>query len=308
VRAAVVSRHGLPDVIELREDWPEPDAPGPGEVLIAVEASGLNPSDTKIRSGGGASGQISLPYVPGREAAGRVLQAGEGASRFQPGEEVFAFFGWHARPGGHAQRLVVAAEALARRPPGIALHEAAGLPLAGLTAQQGLEALAPPAGARVLVTSGSGGVGHLAVQLAVAAGYEVVATTGPDNLEFVRGLGASVVLDYRDPGAPGPIQGIGYVLDSVGPANIAQWQAHLGPGARLAAVAGVPAQCRQDIHVSRIRCQADGERLAHLAGLMAEGRLAVTVQEVFPLSRLAQAHRLLEGGHVRGKLVIDVTA
>lgn len=308
MRAGVVPEHGPAEVIEIRSDWPEPDPPGPGEVLVAVEAAGLNPSDTKIRAAGGSAraAGVTLPYVAGREAAGRVLEVGEGVSGLGPGDAVFAFFGWGARPGGHAEQLVVDAAALARRPDGVELTESAGLPLAGLTSLQALEALDPPPGARILVTSGSGGVGHLAVQVAVARGLEVVATTGASNANFVRGLGAAEVIDYRHPDAALAARGIGFLLDSVGGGNIDLFQDHLAAGARVAAVAGVPAETRNGVTVTPVRCRADGQQLSYLAGLMAEEKLTVTVQEVFPLERLADAHRLLEGRHVRGKLVITV--
>lgn len=273
---------------------------------MAVQAAGLNPSDTKIRAGGGRLGGVELPYVSGREAAGRVIEVGPGVESLGQGQEVFAFFGWGARPGGHAERLVVPASALALRPPGVAVTAAAGLPLAGLTAMQGLEALDARAGERVLVTSGSGGVGHLGVQIAVALGLEVIATSGPANLDFVRGLGASEVLDYRDPNHPGRIRDIRCALDSVGGQNIESYLDCLSAGARVAAVAGVPSEVPNGITVIPIRCEASSERLTRLAQLMTEQRLAVTVQQAFPLEHVAEAHRLLEGGHVRGKLVVAI--
>ena len=304
MRAAVVPRHGPAEVIEVRDDWPEPDPPGPGEALVAVRAAGLNPSDVKIRAGGGRPDGVELPYVSGREAAGRVVEVGQGVDWPKPGQEVFAFFGWGARPGGHAERLVVAASSLALAPTGVPVNEAAGLPLVGLTALQGLEALGAEAGERVLVTSGAGGVGHLGVQIAVALGLEVVATSGPANLDFVRGLGAAEVLDYRDEEHRRRLRGISYVLDSVGAANIESYLGCLARGARVAAVAGVPSEVPEGITVTPIRCEASSARLARLSQLMTDGRLSVTVQQAFPLEQAAEAHRLLEGGHVRGKLVI----
>jgi NADPH:quinone reductase-like Zn-dependent oxidoreductase len=276
-------------------------------VLVAVEAAGLNPSDTKIRAGGRPPDGRDFPYVAGREMAGRVLEVGPGVDGFAPGDRVFAFIGWDGRPGGHVERTVVPASALARQPAGIGGLEAAGLPLAGLTAWQALLALNPTPGARVLVTSGSGGVGHLGVQIAVARGFEVVATAGPGNLDFVRGLGATEVLDYRDAASDPGAAGIAFLLDSVGPANIARYQEHLAPGASVAAVAGLPAELRAGLAATAIRCRADGAQLADLSALLGRGALSVTVQEVFPLERVADAHRRLEAGHVRGKLVIDLT-
>ena len=171
MRAAVVPRHGPAEVIEVRDDWPEPDPPGPGEVLVAVQAAGINPSDTKIRAGGGRQGGVEFPYVSGREAAGQVVEVGPGVDALEPGQEVFAFFGWGARPGGHTERLVVAASALALRPPGTPLNEAAGLPLAGLTALQGLEALGAKAGER--------GVGDLRLRWGRASGRADCRRAGP---------------------------------------------------------------------------------------------------------------------------------
>lgn len=305
MRAAVVPRHGPPEVIEVRDDWPDPGPPGPGEVMVRVLAAGLNPSDTKIRAGRGP-GASPTPYVSGREAAGLVLATGPEVTGLEPGDEVFAFFGWDADPGGHAERLVTSASGMARRPSGIPLETAAGLPLAGLTALQALETLEAPPGERVLVTSGSGGVGHLAVQLACLLGFEVVATTGPTNLDFVSGLGARTVLDYHDPDSLHMASGIGYMVDSVGGENIAAYQDVLADRAVVSAVAGTPPSVRAGLQVRPIRCRADGEALGRLSRWAEQGDLTVTVQETFPLPRVVEAHRLLEAGHVRGKLVIVV--
>ena len=308
MRAAVVPCHGPAEVIEIRNDWPEPGPPGEGEVLMAVQAAGLNPSDTKIRARGGLGGPGSKepPYVAGREAAGTIVECGPGVTAPRPEEDVFAFFGWFARPGGHAEHLVVPASMVAPRPSGVPVLEAAAVPLAGLTALQALQVLEVPAGERLLVTAGAGGVGHFAVQLAARQGLEVVATAGPANHDFVLGLGASEVIDYHAATAVARLAGIGYMLDAVGADNIAAYQEVLAGGARVVAVAGLPANVRADITATAIRCRPSDEDLGQLAGLLAEGHLSATVQEVFPLARAADAHVLLEGGHVRGKLVIQI--
>ena len=310
MRAAVVPRHGPAQVIEIRDDWPDPGEPGEGEVLLAVEAAGLNPSDTKIRARGGAglSGSKEPPYVAGREAAGSVIACGSGIEGLRPGDAVFAFFGWFARPGGHAERVVVPASMVARRPVSVPVVEAAALPLAGLTAFQALRMLDVPAGQRLLITAGAGGVGHFAVQLAASRGLEVVATAGPANHEFVRNLGASDVIDYHLADTTSRISGIGHMLDAVGGHNIAAYQDALPKGARVVAVAGLPTSLRTDIAATAMRCQPSGEDLTELAPLLADGQLSATVQEVFPLAQAAEAHQLLEGGHVRGKLVITMTS
>ncbi len=308
MRAAVVPHNGPAQVIEVRDDWPEPGPPAEGEVLIAVEAAGLNPSDTKIRARGGIGtpGSKEPPYVAGREAAGAIVACGPGVQGLAPGDTVFAFFGWFSRPGGHAEQLIVPASMVAHRPGLVPVIEAAALPLAGLTAFQGLRVLEVPEGERLLVTAGAGGVGHFAVQLGARQGLEVVATAGPDNHEFVRSLGASEVIDYHAADAAARLAGIGYVLDAVGGDNIDAYQEVLAEGARIVAVAGLPSKIRDDLTATAIRCQPSGEDLSELAALLEAGQLSPTVQEVFPLGRAADAHVLLEGGHVRGKLVIEI--
>src|SRR4051794_31364156 len=226
MRAAVVTAHGPAQVIEIRDDWPEPGRPGEGEVLVAVAAAGLNPSDAKIRARGGLGvpGGKEPPYVAGREAAGTIVECGPRVQGLETGDAVFAFFGWFSRPGGHAEQLVVPASMVARRPVTAPLYEAAAVPLAGLTAFQGIRLLDVPAGERLLVTAAAGGVGHFAVQLGAHRGLEVVATAGPANHDFVRSLGASEVIDYHAPDATKRVAGISYVLDAVGGDNIGGYQ------------------------------------------------------------------------------------
>ena len=131
MRAAVVPQNGPAQVIEVRDDWPDPGPPGEGEVLIAAEAAGLNPSDTKIRARGGirhTRQRGAAEYVAGREAAGAILACGPGVEGMASGDAVFAFFGWFSRPGGHAEQLVVPASMVAHRPGGVPVIEATAVP------------------------------------------------------------------------------------------------------------------------------------------------------------------------------------
>ena len=139
-------------------------------------------------------------------------------------------------------------------------------------------------------------------------GLEVVATAGPANREFVLGLGASEVIDYHAPDAASRLAGISYLLDAVGGDNIGAYQDVLAEGARVVAVAGLPSAVRDDVTVTATRCQPSAEDLDELGRLLAEGALLATVQQVFPLAQAVDAHVLLEGGHVRGKLVIQISA
>ncbi len=271
-----------------------------------MEAAGLNPSDTKLRAGG-APPEL-LPYVAGREAAGRIVATAADVDALADGDPVFAFFGWHARPGGHADRVLIPASMVAPRPAHVPVVEAAAVPLAGLTALQALRLLGVPAGGRVVITGGSGGVGSFAVQLAARAGLEIVATTGPTNQDFVASMGATRTVDYHDPRSEAIFDAATHVLDLVGPAGIDRYQSRLAPGARLISVAGLPPQLRPDLRAQAMRAQPSGADLTHLADLLAAGQLDVEVAETFPLEQAVPAHRLLETGHTRGKIVIDVRA
>jgi NADPH2:quinone reductase len=308
MRAVTVPRAGTPDVLVLA-DWPRPDPPGPGEVLMRVEAAGLNPSDCKIRGGRATLvGERAYPYVAGREAAGTVEAVGPEVRGFAPGDPVFAFFGWFARPGGHTERVAVPAGMVARRPAGVPVTEAAAVPLAGLTAWQALDRLEVPAGGTVVVLGASGGVGCLAVQLAAERGLDVVATAGPANHDFVRGLGARHVVDYHRPrhaeelrdAAGGAVR---HLLDLVGPHAAAPLLPVLAADARLVGILQLGEGLPPGLSAEAIVARPDGAELAQLAARLEDGRLRATVQEVFPLERARDAHVLLETGHVRGKLV-----
>jgi NADPH:quinone reductase-like Zn-dependent oxidoreductase len=302
----VVPRLGPAEVIEVREDWPVPGPPGPGEVLVVVEASGLNPSDLKNRAGGAPAEKI--PYVPGREAAGRVLAVGPDVDSAAEGDAVFAFFGWFSRPGGHAEQVIIPASMVSRRPEDIPVTTSAAVPLAGLTAFQALRLLDAPAGATVAITGGAGGVGCFAVQLAAAAGLRVVATASPHNHAFVRQLGAAVVIDYHDPEAPAALESVTYLLDLVGPGVVEAYQDHLAAEARIVSVVALPGPLRRGLQAQHLRAQPGAADLDQLAARLKAGTLRVEVQQIFPLADVVAAHRLLEGGHVRGKLVIDLGA
>jgi NADPH2:quinone reductase len=305
MRAAVVGEFGPPEVVRIRTDWPLPGSPGPGEVLIEVEAAGLNPSDLKNRAGGAPPDK--LPYVAGREAAGRVLAIGEDIDDLAVGDDVFAFFGWFSRPGGHAEQVIIPAAMVSRRPPGPVIPLAA-VPLAGLTAFQALRVLGAPAGATVAITGGAGGVGCFAVQLAAAAGLRVLTTASPDNHAFLRGLGAAEAVDYHDPDAPDALEGVTHLLDLVGPAVVDAYQDRLAPDARIVSVVAVPDRLRPGLWAEHIRAEPGSVDLDQLADRLASGTLRAVVAGTFPLDDIVAAHRLLEGGHVRGKLVIDLRA
>jgi NADPH2:quinone reductase len=271
---------------------------------MAVEAAGLNPSDLKNRAG--AAPPEKLPYVAGREAAGRVVAVGNDVEGLVEGDRVFTFFGWFSRPGGHAEQVAMPASMVARRPAAVPVTTAAAVPLAGLTAYQALRLLDAPRGATVAITGGAGGVGCFAVQLAAAAGLRVVTTASPGNHAFVRELGAAEVVDYHDPDAPEALAGITHLLDLVGPAVVETYQDQLAPEARVVSIVSLPERVRAGLWTQHMRALPGSADLDQLAARLDSGKLRVELAQVFPLEDIVAANRLLEGGHVRGKIVIDL--
>lgn len=198
MRAVVIRKFGGPEVLEVEQDWPRP-VRRKGEVLVEVLASSVNPVDWKTRRGDAPRLLSTLPKVLGGDLAGTVLEADPG-SRFQPGAAVYSCtegFQLWKKWGTYAEQAAVAEAHLALKPAAASFEEAAGLPLAALTAWQALDAARIEPGQRLLVHAGAGGVGSLAVQLAKARGAHVTATASTRNLAFLRGeLGADEAVDY----------------------------------------------------------------------------------------------------------------
>jgi NADPH:quinone reductase-like Zn-dependent oxidoreductase len=315
MRAVTYRAYGGPEKLQL-VDLPKP-APGPGEVLVRVLASSVNPVDWKI-----ASGKFRLimpakfPRVPGFDLAGEVVEVGPGVSDFAPGARVHARIS--GKGGTSAELAVAGVDVTAPMPAGMDPGEAAGLPLAGMTALQGLRDRAglPTAGARerVLVVGASGGVGHLAVQIARASGATVVGVCSARNAELVAGLGAHEVIDYN---ASDPYRGqapFDIVLDCVG-GDPAPWTPLLGPGGRYAScVPGPKVFLRAALNplssrkVRAVLLKSRAADLRFLDGLVEAGKLRVVVDSRFPLAELAKAWERSRSGRAVGKIIVDVVA
>jgi len=329
VLAYVLTRYRHP--MELRE-VPTPAA-GPGEVLIRVRAAGLNPADYKTRDGVvRLFWRYKLPAVGGNELAGVVEAAGAGVTRFAAGDRVFARVD-HAKMGAFAEYAVVEESLVGRMPESLDFAEAAGLPLAGLTALQGLrDELKLTAGDRVLITGGAGGVGTLAIQLAVWLGAAVAATASSQGEKLVRSLGAETVIDYQKQKFKDVLSDYDGAFDLVGGSDLRDCFDVLKPGAKTVTIAGVPepTTARVDLGLgplwgaaawvisARIRGRArrrgvgyrwmlmhpDGHDLDLLAGLVDEGRLVPVTDKVFPFEQIADAFAYIERGRAKGKVVV----
>lgn len=305
---------------------------GDRDVLVRVEAAGLNQLDEKIRLG--EFKQIlpyALPLVLGNDLAGTVLRVGAKVDSFKPGDEVFARPD-AARIGTFAERIAVAEADLAMKPSSITMAEAGSLPLVALTAWQALvERGNVQPGQKVLIHAGAGGVGTVAIQLAKHLGATVATTASAGNAEFVRGLGADTVIDYKDEDFEQILSGFDLVLDSLGGRNLEKSLRILRPGGKAIGIAGPPdpafareanlnpllrlgiaglsrkirSQARRlGVDYEFLFMHASGGQLERIARLIDDGVLRPVVGRVSPFAQTPEALQALGTGGLRGKAVI----
>ena len=300
---------GGPEVLRVVErDRPEP---GGTEVLVRVHAAGVNPVDWKTRAGHGLL--RSLPLTVGWDVSGVVEETGLGVTRFAPGDEVFGMPWFPREAGAYAQYVAAPSRQFARKPAALTHAEAAGLPLAGLTAWQVLaDTAAIQPGQRILITAAAGGVGHLAVQVAKALGAYVIGTARAAKHDFVRALGADEVVDYTRTDPARTVADLDVVFDPVGAGNGGNWLPAIKPGGMLIpfALGDDPALFEsasgRGIRIASVLVEPDGHGLEALAGLAETGRLRVEIETLLPLAQAAKAHEINERGRTRGKIVLKV--
>ena len=328
MRAFVITKYKEP----LQEaDVPEPTV-GEHDVLVRVEAAGLNQLDEKIRAG--ELKQIlpyKLPLILGNDVAGTVISVGPAVRGFKPGDEVYG------RPdqdriGTFAERIAVAEGDLALKPASISMEEAGSLPLAALTAWQALvERGKVRPGQKVLIHAGAGGVGSIAIQLAAHLGASVATTASGSNADFVRALGADTVIDYRTQDFEQRLAGYDLVLDSLGGENLEKSLRVLGPGGKAIGIAGPPdpAFAREaglnpllrlviaglsgkirkqakklGVTYEFLFMRASGNQLRQITALVDQGAVRPVVGRVFGFDQTPQALQSLYRGGIRGKAVI----
>jgi NADPH:quinone reductase-like Zn-dependent oxidoreductase len=308
MRAISQAALGGPEV--LHEVTLERPVPGFSQILVAVHASGLNPTDWKHRSH-----KYFLPdppFVLGFDVSGVVEAVGFGVTLFRPGDAVFGMLPYPHGHGSHAEYAVGPARAFVPKPAELSHVEAAALPLAGLTAWQALVDTADvQPGQRVLIHAAAGGVGHLAVQIAKARSAYVIGTASEPNHTFVRGLGADEVIDYRTTDVYTAIRGVDVVVDQLGGESPLRSVAMLRRGGMLVSLLGggpelASAAAEAGVRVAMMLVEADHGGMAALADLVETGWLRPQIAGTYPLAEAAKAHALGEAGHTAGKLVLVV--
>jgi NADPH:quinone reductase-like Zn-dependent oxidoreductase len=310
MRAITQNAFGGPEVLELVDiDVPRPI---PTEVLVRVHAAGINPIEASIRSG--AFPLLGEPpFVLGWDISGVVEHSTPDTWRFQPGDEVYGMPFFPRAANGYAEYVAAPARQLAHKPASLDHAHAAALALVGLSAWQGIVDLAAvEAGQRVLVHGGGGGVGHIAIQLAKLRGASVVATASASKRDFVTRLGADEVIDYRAVDFTEAVGDLDVVFDMVGGGYGERSLGVLRPGGILvSAVDRRNAELAASAQTTGVRfagvaVDPDHAALEQLAALVDAGDLHVHLERAFPLEQAAEAHRLVESGHVAGKVVLTV--
>ena len=300
---------GGPEVLKLVEvDRP---VPIPTEVLVRVRAAGVNPVDWKMRAHGGFG--LELPLTVGWDVSGVVAELGFGTSIFQVGDEVLGM-PWFPRPANaYAEYVTAPARHFVRKPAKLSHAEAAGLPLAGLTAWQALVDVANlQPGQRVLVTAAAGGVGHIAVPIAASRGEYVLGTARAAKHDFIGSLGVDEPIDYTTADVASAARDVDVVLDLVGgPDTLAVLPSVKRGGLVIPVPGGVSAEvaaaaAERGVRTSPILVEPDHAGLQALLDLVEKDQLKVVVEQSFPLAEAAGAHETGEAGRVSGKLVLTV--
>jgi NADPH:quinone reductase-like Zn-dependent oxidoreductase len=305
VKAAFIEQFGGPDVLQYG-DLPDPVA-GPDQVVVDVVAASVNGADWRVRAGQYA--EAKFPLVLGRDFSGTVAALGAGVNDLKVGDAVFGVLE-PGREGAYAEKLAITAAIIAKKPDGLSHIDAAAMALTGLTALISIETtLKLQRGETILIQGGAGGVASVAIQLAKHIGARVISTTSAANMDYVRNLGADEVIDYNAQDFTRVIGGCDAVFDTVG-GDVAQKSfAVLRPGGRAAFIASgaqAPKPERGDVTSLRPavgRARAPLERVAELA---VAGTVRPPEVKLFRLSQAAEAHRVSEGRHFRGKLVLQV--
>jgi NADPH:quinone reductase-like Zn-dependent oxidoreductase len=308
MKAAYFEQFGGPDVLKYG-DLPDPP-PAAGEVLVDVHAASVNAADWKFRAGQYPnSGQTKFPAIPGRDFSGVVSALGGGVDDLKVGDAVFGVLD-AGREGTYCEKIAIKSAIVGRKPDALSHIDAAALALTGLTAVSSVvDVLKLQRGETILIQGGAGGVAGFAIQLAKRLGARVITTTSTANIEYVRGLGADEVIDYTKQDFTKAVSGVDAVFETVGGDVAEKSFAVLKPGGRAAFIASgmqAPKPNRSDVTALRPPVARSRAAMERIAGLITSGAVRPPEVRIYQLSQAAEAHRLSEGRHFHGKLVLKV--
>ena len=306
MKAAFFMKNGGPEVLQYG-DVPDPVA-GPGQVLVDVHAASVNGADWKVRTG--AYRPITrFPYVMGRDFSGVVSALGAGVTDLKVGDPVFGVVE-QVDDGCYAEKVAIKAAIVAKKPDSLSHVETAALALIGLTALVSIEdTLKLKSGETILIQGGAGGVASFALQVAKHIGARVITTASAANHDYLRKLGADQIIDYTRQDFTKVVSGVDAVFDTVGDDTVKGSFAVLRPGGRAAFIgsgAAAPASPRSDAVSLRPKVGRDRAHLERIVELVGKGAVKLPEIKVYSLKEAAEAHRVSEGRHLRGKLVFKV--
>lgn len=308
MKAIRIHEFGGPEVLKLEEV--EKPSPAAGEVLIKVFATSVNPVDSKIRSGKNWERYKNpMPMTLGFDVSGIIEELGEGVSDFKKGDEVYARPDLN-RDGAYAEYVVIKADKIGFKPKSLDHVKSAAVPLAALTAWQGLfdhGKLQP--GQRILIHGASGGVGTFAVQFAKWKSAFVIGTSSESNIDFLNQLGADEVIDYKKQKFEEVLKDIDVVFDLIGGDTQRNSVKVLKEGGILVSVLGIADKdllTQKNIQGVAFMAQSIPDQLNQIAQLIDEGKVKPVIAKVMPLEQAAEAQKESEAGHVRGKIVLEV--
>jgi len=305
MKAAFIERYGGPGELKYGE-LPDPVA-GPGEVVIDVHAASINAADWKVRAG--QYQQAKFPLILGRDFSGVISAVGQGVTDLKVGDAAFGVCE-AGQEGAYAEKIAVKAAIVAKKPDALSHVNAAALALTGLTALSAIEdTLKLKPGETILIQGGAGGVAGFAIQLANHIGAHVITTASAANHDYVRGLGADEIIDYNRVDFTHAVTNCDAVFDTVG-AEVAQRSfAVLKPGGRAAFIASgaqAPKPSRDDVTSLRPPVGRARRHLERIVELVQAGAVRPPEIKLYRLSDAADAHRLSESRHFRGKLVFEL--
>jgi NADPH:quinone reductase-like Zn-dependent oxidoreductase len=309
MKSLLIHSFGGPAVLRV-EDLPLPSLRD-DEMLVKVAAASVNPVDYKIREGRYPAVKADkLPYVLGRDISGIVEACGKRVTSWRKGDAIYAMLG--IERGGYAECAIVKVREAASKPKTLDHVAAASVPLAGLTAWQGLFRYGElKSGQRVLIHGGAGGVGHFAIQFAKAKGAHIVTTVSEKHIDFVRGLGADEVIDYKKRRFEDVADDFDMVLDLIsGDTQDRSWQL-LRRGGILVSTLAEPSQEKARAHHvrgMRFTVHESGSDLAAISRLIDDGKVKPKITKTFQFVEAAKAQQYVEEGHTEGKVVLEVAA
>ncbi len=312
MKAAQITKYGGEDAVQVTTQADKPLA-GKGQVLVEVRAAGLNPFDWKVRDGMYQEFiPLKLPATLGGDVAGTVVEIGEDVSGFEIGQAVYGMANAVSGQGSFAEFTPVTASQLVAKPSSVDFTAAAALPLAAISAYQALvDHMSLQADQKILIHGGAGGIGSLAIQIAKNIGAYVATTVTADDAEFVKGLGADEVIDYKSQDFSALLKDYDAVFDTVGGETNTKSYAVLKPGGALVSMVAKADEAlvkAGDIRYTQQSSKATPERLVKIAELVDAGKLKANVDKVFSLDEAAAALEYLKTNHPRGKVVIQVKA